>query len=112
MNLYALFRDLRVWTDPTHFNPEANFPLCYPKRATAMEHLIPFGIGKRACLGETFKRQAIFLLFTGLMRTFRVVADPGFPLPLEDTGTQGITRGPLPYKVRFIPRAIWTNQIL
>ena len=27
MNLYGIFRDPRVWSDPTHFNPDANFPL-------------------------------------------------------------------------------------
>lgn len=104
MNLYGIFRDPRVWPDPAHFNPEANFPLDGTKQNACVEHLLPFGIGKRVCLGETLARQEIFLFFTGLMRAFNVEADPSAPLPPEDIGTPGITRGPLSFKVKFIPR--------
>ena len=103
MNLYGIFRDPRVWTDPTHFNPDANFPLDGSKR-NAVEHFLPFGIGKRVCLGETLARQELFLFFVGLMHAFTVEADPSAPLPPGDIGTPGISRGPLPFKVQFIPR--------
>ena len=122
MNLYGIFRDPRVWSDPTHFNPDANFPLGASKKHDAVDYLCPigvgkrvcvgtgsqlypFGIGKRVCPGETLARQELFLLFAGLMLVFRVAADPSVPLPPEDVGTPGITRGPLPFKVQFISRS-------
>ena len=105
MNLYGIFRDPRVWNDPTHFNPDANFPPDGSKQNAAVEHLLPFGIGKRVCLGETLARQEIFLFFVGLMRAFRVEADPNLSLPPEDIGTPGITRGPLSFKIQFISRS-------
>lgn len=104
MNLYGIFRDPRIWNDPTHFNPDANFPLDGPQHTTATEHLCPFGIGKRVCLGETLARQVIFLFFTGLMSAFTVDVDMNLPLPPEDIGTPGITRSPLPFMVKFMSR--------
>ena len=91
MNLYWIFRDPRVWNDPTHFNPDANFPLDGSKRNAAVEHLLPFGIGKRVCLGETLARQEIFLFFVGLLYAFRVEADPNLSIQPKDIGTSGIT---------------------
>ena len=109
-NLFGLFRDSKVWKDANHFNPEVNFPIG-SKNSDKSElskcvemQLIPFGIGKRICPGEILARQELFLFFTELMRKFSVCADSEWPLPSEFEGTLGITRGPLPFRLRFIQR--------
>lgn len=105
-NLYAVQHDPRVWPDPDHFNPEANFPTNVPddqkeKVAERLEHFIPFSIGKRVCLGETLARQEYFIFFVGLMQRFSINAHPDHPLPSEYIGTHGTTRTPLDYKLVF-----------
>ena len=69
------------------------------------ESAVPIRHREAVCLGKTLARQELFLFFTGLMREFSVAADASVPLPAEDVGTPGITRGPLPFKVQFISRS-------
>ena len=46
INLYAVMHDPRVFRDPTHFDPEANFPTDDPKvQNRSLENFVPFGFG-------------------------------------------------------------------
>ncbi len=36
------------------------------------EYLIPFGMGKRECLGESLARQELFIFFVALLQKFSV----------------------------------------
>ena len=109
-NLTIIFRDPQVWADPEHFNPEANFPLPLgnPKKVAERckldQQFIPFGMGKRVCLGKNLVEQEYFLVFTHLLHKFTITSHPGHPLPSEYQGTAGLTRGPLPFEVCFLLR--------
>ncbi|KAF0311067.1 Farnesoate epoxidase [Amphibalanus amphitrite] len=54
----------------------AVFPLGVPRRVTR-QRVIPFGVGKRFCLGETLARMEAFMLFTCLLQRFRFSPVPG-----------------------------------
>lgn len=101
-NLYAILHDARIWKDATHFNPDANFPI--DSSNTDALRSVPFGIGRRACIGETLARQELFMFFSGIMQRFEVVAHPDFKLPSEAVGSGCLIRAPLPFSVCFKPR--------
>lgn len=110
-NLYAMLHDPKVWPDPDHFNPDANFPINVKDEAekeklnARLESFIPFSVGKRMCVGDTLARQEFFIIFVGLLQHFTIAADPSKPLPSEYIAPNGTTRVPLPHKLVFQRRA-------
>ena len=59
------------------------------------EHLIPFGIGKRVCMGQTLAEKQLFLFFVGLMQKFDFAVPNGQRLPsyhVKDESTNGLFR--------------------
>ena len=101
-NLYAILHDTHTWKDATHFNPDANFPFD-SLDADALRSL-PFGIGRRACIGETLARQELFIFFAGILQRFEIAGHPNCPLPSEAIGSGCLIRSPLPFHVCFKPR--------
>ena len=103
VNLYAVHRQANLWPDPHHFNPEVNFV----KRSNGKvelkntEFLVPFGVGKRQCLGEPLARQEQFLFFVGLLQRFRVSPVKELTLPPVSKCVSGVTRQPLPHELHF-----------
>ena len=104
-NIYAVHRDPKLWADPEHFNPEANFTRRDANGQLEIvntEYLIPFGVGRRVCLGESLARQELLIFFVGLMQHFQVKGDSSHPLPIPIASScNNLLRAPLPYKVIF-----------
>ena len=67
--------DPTYWGDPETFRPERFLTADGAFRKD--EHVIPFGVGKRFCLGETLARMETFVLFTCLLQRFRFATVPG-----------------------------------
>ena len=104
-NLYAVHRDPKLWADPDHFNPEANFTQCNQRGGFEIvntEYLIPFGVGRRLCLGESLARQELWIFFVGLMQRFEVEASLSHPLPSPFAAScNGVVRAPYPFQLNF-----------
>ncbi|RZC40009.1 cytochrome P450 303a1 [Asbolus verrucosus] len=85
--------------DPEVFKPER-----YLKdgKITLTETYIPFGIGKRRCLGESLARANVFLFTSALLQHFNFSIPPGIPPTRECI--DGVTPGPLPFKALVTPR--------
>ena len=43
--------------------------------------MIPFGIGKRVCLGQSLAEKEFFIFFSALLQKFRFRHAPGVTLP-------------------------------
>lgn len=82
LNLYALHHDRKIWGDPENFRPERFID--ENGKFFRHEALIPFGTGKRACLGEALARNNLFLFFTGLMHQYHMKVPDGYPKPTEE----------------------------
>jgi hypothetical protein len=70
VNMWSTMRDKAYWTDPDSFKPErfldpnGKLDLCNPA-------MMPFSVGKRACIGESLARSQLFLVFASLLQKFQ-----------------------------------------
>ncbi|KAG9344127.1 hypothetical protein JZ751_012609 [Albula glossodonta] len=106
-NLWSVHRDPTVWDNPDDFNP-ARF-LDQNGQILRQESFIPFGIGRRLCMGEQLAKMELFLMFSSLMQAFSFRLPDGLPPPSMD-GRFGLTLAPLPYTVHVTPRGEWVCQ--
>ena len=81
MHLDAVHMDPTYWGDPETFRPERFINDDGSFRRD--ERVIPFGVGKRFCLGETLARMEMFMLFTCLLQRFSFTAAPGQQLSMK-----------------------------
>lgn len=105
-NLFACHRDKDVWERPFEFYPDhflsklENGDIKYTPR----EELVPFGIGKRQCLGEALARMEFFVFLTSIVQRFKIrfekeMSDDTFSKIIR--GTDGGIRAPLDSNVVF-----------
>ncbi|XP_068243303.1 methyl farnesoate epoxidase-like isoform X2 [Palaemon carinicauda] len=96
INLYSVQMDKEYWGDPENFRPERFLNPDGSLRKD--ERMIPFGKGRRACLGESLARMTLYLLFTALIQKFSFEIDPSLPFP-DTEGIAGFTLGPPKFRV-------------
>ncbi|CAD7080762.1 unnamed protein product [Hermetia illucens] len=95
VSTYSLNMDKSYWKDPHNFRPERF--LDEEGRLVHYDAFIPFGLGKRRCMGENLARSSLFLFFSSFVQNFDVILFEGQPLP-DIEGLDGITLSPKPYK--------------
>ena len=103
----------QIMNDPSHFPaPEKFDPERYLARSpdgsgltfTPHARVIPFGIGKRRCLGEVLARTSLYKFFTAIVQKFDIIKAGHPDVPLLDQADDGFTKAPVPYKIIFKPR--------
>ena len=64
-NMEAILMDPNVFSDPYTFNPDRFMD----ENECFIPHpnVVPFGVGKRRCLGEVLAKTELFIFFTGLI---------------------------------------------
>ena len=67
------------------------------------ERMIPFGIGKRYCMGEILARNYIFLFTVNLLQRIRFLPPTSKPSPDLSKYNASLTRIPDDFYVRFEP---------
>ncbi|KAM7419370.1 hypothetical protein PAMA_016480 [Pampus argenteus] len=100
-NLWSVHRDATMWDNPDSFNP-ARF-LDDEGKLLRKECFIPFGIGRRVCMGEQLAKMELFLTVTSLLQAFKFRLPEGVPPPSLH-GRFGLTLAPCPYTVCVSPR--------
>ncbi|KAF8370475.1 hypothetical protein PRIPAC_76904 [Pristionchus pacificus] len=91
--IFNVMRNTSVFEQPDEFRPE-RFLLedgKTPNKA-ALEHAVPFSVGKRQCAGEGLARMELFLAIVIILQKYRVL--PPKDAPLDLTPVQGIINIP------------------
>ncbi|XP_046454333.1 methyl farnesoate epoxidase-like isoform X1 [Daphnia pulex] len=101
INLDSASNDATAWKDPENFRPERH--LDENGKVIKNENLIPFGLGRRVCLGEPLARNTIFLFVACLVKTFAFKSVPNEPLPTLEPNA-AILLSPKPFFATAIPR--------
>ena len=65
------------------------------------ERLIPFGIGKRTCMGELLARNEIFLFTVNLIQQIKFSTPKCNPKPSVQNYNANLTRIPDDFFIRF-----------
>lgn len=68
-----------LWDEPRKFNPERF--LTSSGTVSKPDYFIPFGTGKRTCLGDGIVKATLFLGISSLLQNFDITLPQDFPLP-------------------------------
>ncbi|XP_008549892.1 methyl farnesoate epoxidase-like [Microplitis demolitor] len=98
-NLHSANNDESCWEKPEEFRPDRF--LDENGRYHRRNEFIPFGLGKRRCLGEIMAKSLIFLFFTNVLHNFDLEIPKGHKLPPLD-GIDGFLISPRPYFTNFM----------
>jgi cytochrome P450 family 2 subfamily U polypeptide 1 len=98
-NIWAVHNDPHNFPNPREFLPERfiNKETGKLDRNKANE-ILPFGAGKRLCLGESLARMEMFLIFAALLQRFKFRVPHYHCLPTTEPLT-GIVSQPRPFKL-------------
>lgn len=101
IGLRSVHMDDKFWKDPESFRPERFLDESFSK-VNISDRLIPFGAGRRKCLGDSLAKQSIFTFYVGILQKFQLIPDEKEQPSLDLL--PGITLSPRPYKIYFQKR--------
>ncbi|XP_046679471.1 probable cytochrome P450 304a1 isoform X1 [Homalodisca vitripennis] len=101
-NLWSNNMDEKVWENPFEFRPERH--LEEDGSLKKKDLVLPFGLGKHVCSGETFARQNMFLLLSSMMQNFTLELPEGQPMPDEKNHLPGSIVSPKYFQVHMTAR--------
>ncbi|XP_038059930.1 cytochrome P450 2J6-like [Patiria miniata] len=100
-NLWAVARDLKVWSDRDQFRPERF--LNDKGEAVQAEELIPFSVGRRSCIGEHLAKMELFVFFSFFLHQFTFKKPDDAPPPALK-GRGGLTNSPRVFNICAMKR--------
>lgn len=80
--------DPTLWGNPNEFHP-SRF-INGEGKIQKPDYFIPFGVGRRMCLGDVLARMELFLFFASIMHRFDIVLPEGSEKPSLN-GNPGVT---------------------
>ncbi|CAG9768048.1 unnamed protein product [Ceutorhynchus assimilis] len=86
--------------------PEQFIPERYLKddgKISVPENHIPFGLGKRRCMGESLARANVFLFTTTILQKYEIHMVPEYPPDMKIV--DGVTPAPIHYKAKITHRS-------
>jgi cytochrome P450 len=73
---WSMHKSPTVFPDPEHFSPQRWLDDAEPARSLRLAHLMPFGAGSRACVGQQLAHAMLRIVLVGIVRNFNIEADP------------------------------------
>jgi len=101
-NAWAINNDPANWPRPDRFRPERFLTADGDFDERKMALVVPFGFGKRRCIGVEMGRGLCLLMAASIVRQFDITLDTERP---DFDPVFGIGLAPRPHRLRFSPRA-------
>ncbi len=102
-SIFHVHHDPDHFKEPDLFNPD-RFINAEGKFVND-ERVMPFGVGKRVCLGQTLAEKEFFIFFTGILQQYEILPLPGTVLPsYVDIYPEAMIRTPPKLQVIFNKR--------
>ncbi|XP_035699524.1 cytochrome P450 2C15-like [Branchiostoma floridae] len=95
-NIWSVHHDPKHFPNPGKFDP-GRF-LDAQGQYQRDDHVIPFSLGPRMCLGKQLAEMELFVFFTSLLQHFTFKLPEGAPTP-STRGIHGITHSPKKYEL-------------
>ncbi|KAK6741911.1 hypothetical protein RB195_009655 [Necator americanus] len=93
--LCLIMSDEKSFTDPSRFNP-----LRYEEGGKQLEQqVIPFGLGKRACLGESLAKAELYLIVGNMISRYNFTEDSRAPIDMSETAPYGFMHRPKDFRI-------------
>lgn len=86
------------WKEPHTFRPDRF--ITKEGNLIQNECLMPFGAGKRRCIGEGLARSELFMILTHLLQNFRLKIPTGDPIPTAEPN-EGLSLSAKPFRIIF-----------
>ncbi|XP_041458227.1 cytochrome P450 2U1-like [Lytechinus variegatus] len=102
MNMVGMHLDPKLWPDPENFDP-SRFLRDDGMTVKRPSWHMPFGAGRRICLGEQLAKVELFLFFTNLLQRFTFRLPDGI-LPDYGFGHRTSTLAPKKFQIIASPR--------
>ncbi|KAK0426818.1 hypothetical protein QR680_009915 [Steinernema hermaphroditum] len=92
----VIMTEEKEFANPNKFDPDR-----YIKNKNLEKQMIPFGIGKRSCLGERLARAEMFLILSNFLQRYKISIPEGCDPPsMEQISLESMIRRARPYKMR------------
>ncbi|KAG8288514.1 hypothetical protein J6590_016639 [Homalodisca vitripennis] len=102
-HIHAVHMDPTLWDQPNQFRPERF--LTPEGKVFKPDYFIPFGVGRRMCLGDVLARMELFLFFSSFLHCFHLAVPEGHAPPSVQY-VPGITLTPKSFKVALTQRPL------
>jgi len=99
-NLDKFLNDPSEFPEPKKFIPERFMENGILQKK---DHFVPFGVGKRICMGESLAKNELFVFFVRILQRLQFKVIEGQE-PSPKNYVSGVTRIPDPFNVKIIPR--------
>ncbi|KAJ7282392.1 cytochrome P450 [Mycena rebaudengoi] len=73
---WSMHKNPAVFPEPERFSPERWLDDTEPWRSLREEHLMPFGLGSRACVGQQLAQASFRVILAAVVRNFNLSAAP------------------------------------
>ncbi|XP_065848126.1 xanthotoxin 5-hydroxylase CYP82C4-like [Euphorbia lathyris] len=104
MNLWKIQRDPKLWENPTVFEPERFLRKHVDVDVSGNQfELIPFGGGRRSCLGSSFAFFSIHFTLSVMVHAFDLVTPMGMPVDMREKPGLAVPRA-TPLELLLSPR--------
>jgi len=102
-----IMQDPSYWKNAEEFEPErfiCTDPVTKKLSLRKEDRFIPFGIGRRVCLGELLAKQELFIIATKMLQNFSFGVAEGHDLPEISDCSRGLIIGPRRYHAKLTAR--------